>query len=277
MASFYKYHGLGNDFILVDNRDNSISVNQETVEKMCHRFFGIGADGLILAENSTTGDIRMIIYNSDGSRAGMCGNGLRCFSKFSYEILGIRREQMVVETDSGILTAEIILKSGAVISVKVNMGVPVFESDKIPCTITESPIIGREINIEDRIFKITSLLMGVPHTVIFTNEIDDNSVVENGKIVENSKFFPRKTNVNFVKIISENEIFLRTWERGAGYTYACGTGACASVVAGAASGLLKKKVLVHLRGGDLSIEWKENSEVYMEGPAVMVYKGEYNL
>jgi diaminopimelate epimerase len=277
MVTFYKYHGLGNDFILIDNRDNSIKVSPEAVKSMCHRFFGIGADGLILAENSVSSDIRMIIYNSDGSRAEMCGNGLRCFSKFVYEKLGIKKNTLVVETDSGILAAEVIAEGGYVDAVKVNMGRPVFQNEKIPCTIEKNPIVQHEADIEGRLYKITSLLMGVPHTVIFTDEIDDESVVKNGKIVENSKIFPGKTNVNFVKIISGNEIVLRTWERGAGYTYACGTGACASVVAGVMSGMLQNNVLVHLRGGDLNISWKDKGEVYMEGPAVEVYEGEYKL
>lgn len=277
MVTFYKYHGLGNDFILLDNRDNTIKATPQMAEKMCHRFFGIGADGLILAENSSVADIRMIIYNSDGSRAEMCGNGLRCFSKFVYEKLGVKKDQMVVETDSGILTAGIILREGAVDAVKVNMGRPIFENEIIPCTLEKSPIVGFEVNIEGRAYKITSLLMGVPHTVIFTDELSDEAVIENGKIVENSKIFPGKTNVNFVKIINGNEIVLRTWERGAGYTYACGTGACASVIAGVMNGLLNSSVLVHLRGGDLKISWQEKDEVYMEGPAVNVYEGVYKI
>ena len=277
MFSFAKYTGLGNDFILVDNRNGIYSFNSEEVVKMCHRFFGIGADGLMLAENSSSADIKMIIYNSDGSRAGMCGNGLRCFTKFAYEKLGIKKDKIAVETDSGILTAEIISKDRTVDTVKVNMGRPIFDSAKIPCNIESTPIIGHAACIGGRTYKITSLLMGVPHTVIFTNEIEDETVIENGKIVENSELFPRKTNVNFVRIINEKEIVLRTWERGAGYTYACGTGACASVVAGVVMGLLHSRVLVHLRGGDLNVSWQDKGDVFMEGPAVEVYEGVYRL
>lgn len=277
METFYKYHGLGNDFILIDNRNNSIKASAEISEKMCQRFFGIGADGLILAENSSCADIRMIIYNSDGSRAGMCGNGLRCFAKFAYEKLGINKEQMIVETDSGILTAGIITKDRTVDAIKVNMGRPIFENGRIPCTIEKDPIIGHEVNIGGREYKITSLLMGVPHTVIFTDELDDEAVIMNGKAIENSELFPRKTNVNFVRIINDKEITLRTWERGAGYTYACGTGACASVVAGVINGLLNSSVLVHLRGGDLSISWPDKGDIFMEGPAVEVFEGVYKL
>lgn len=277
MVTFYKYQGLGNDFILIDNRDNSIKITPEISEEMCHRFLGIGADGLMLAENSSCADIRMIIYNSDGSRAGMCGNGLRCFARFAYEKLGINKEQMVVETDSGILTAGIITKDRTVDAIKVNMGRPIFENERIPCTIEKNPIMGHEVNIAGRSYKINSLLMGVPHTVIFTDEIDDEAVIMNGEIIENSEIFPRKTNVNFVKIINHKEIILRTWERGAGYTYACGTGACASVVAGTMNGLLHSNVLVHLRGGDLSVSWPDKGDVFMEGPAVEVFEGVYKL
>ncbi len=277
MVTFYKYHGLGNDFILIDNRDNSIKVTSEISEKMCHRLFGIGADGLIVAENSSCADIKMIIYNSDGSRAGMCGNGLRCFAMFAYEKLGITKDQIVVETDSGILTAGIITKDRTVDAIKVNMGRPIFESGKIPCTIESNPIISHEVSVDGRAYKITSLLLGVPHTVIFTDELDDEAVIMNGKVVENSEIFPEKTNVNFVRVLNNKEITLRTWERGAGYTYACGTGACASVVAGVINGLLNSNVLVHLRGGDLSISWPDKGDVFMQGPAVEVFEGVYKL
>lgn len=277
MISFYKYHGLGNDFILVDNMNNSVKDVPELARKMCRRLFGIGADGLILAENSSTADIKMVIYNSDGSRAEMCGNGLRCFTKFAYERLDIRKSIMVVETDAGILKAEVSSEDRIVTAVKVNMGRPVFESEKIPCTIKGNPVMNREIALEGRTYNITSMFLGVPHTVVFTDEIGDEEVVRNGKIIENACFFPGKTNVNFVKIESSREVTLRTWERGAGYTYACGTGACASVVAGILNGLLEENVLVHLRGGDLNISWPDRGEVFMEGPAEEVFSGEYEL
>lgn len=274
---FYKYHGLGNDFILVDNRDNSLEDAGQKAEKMCNRFFGIGADGLILAENSSCADIRMLIYNSDGSRAEMCGNGLRCFAKFVYEKLGVKKDPMAVETDAGVLYAGIILKDLTVDAIKVNMGRPVFESGKIPCTLKEYPVICREINAGGKDYKVTSLLLGVPHTVVFTDDIEDEAVVADGKAIESCEVFPEKTNVNFVKVINDREILLRTWERGAGYTYACGTGACASVVAGIMNGLLQNKVFAHLRGGDLEISWPDRGEVYMVGPAVEVYEGDYKL
>lgn len=277
MFSFVKYNGLGNDFVIIDNRKAGFDFSTEEIVRICHRFFGIGADGFMLAEGSNLADIKMVFYNSDGSRAGMCGNGLRCFTRFAYEKLEIHKDQIAVETDSGILTAGIITKGRTVDAVRVNMGRPVFESEKIPCTIEKSPILSRVIDVEGKQFRINSLLMGVPHTVIFTDEIDDEAVISNGKLVESCEFFPRKTNVNFVKIVNDREIILRTWERGAGYTYACGTGACASVVAGVMNGLLQDNVLVHLRGGDLNISWPDKGEVFMEGPAAEVFEGIYKL
>jgi diaminopimelate epimerase len=184
---------------------------------------------------------------------------------------------MAVETDAGILYAGILLKDLTVDAIKVNMGRPVFESDKIPCTIEKYPVINHEVITGGKTYKVTSLLMGVPHTVIFSDDIEDEAVVLNGKIVESNEVFPEKTNVNFVKVINNKEIILRTWERGAGYTYACGTGACASVVAGVLNGMLHSEVLVHLRGGDLSISWQDKGDVYMVGPAEEVFEGKYIL
>lgn len=272
---FVKYHGLGNDFILVDNRRNLLSVTSEEVKKLCHRNFGIGADGLIMAEESEIADIKMIIVNSDGSRAEMCGNGLRCFSKFVYEKLNIKKNVISVETDAGVLTAELKLSNNVVNAVRVNMGIPIFDYRKIPCTIEKDPIMNEHVNIEGRYYNICSMLLGVPHTIVFTDTIDDDKVVGEGRIIENSSYFPQKTNVNFVKIMSRNEIVLRTWERGAGYTYACGTGSCASVAAGIMTGMLNNEVLVHLRGGDLKISWQQGDYIYMEGPAEEVYNGCY--
>lgn len=277
MFSFVKYNGLGNDFIIADNRDNTKSFSTEDIVRLCHRFFGIGADGLILAEKSSAADIKMVIINSDGSRADMCGNGLRCFARYAYEKLGIKKDNLVVETDAGILTAGLLTKDGIVDAVRVNLGKPFFESERIPCTIEKYPIVNQKVIIGGREFKITSLLLGVPHTVIFTDEIDDEAVIMNGKLIESSEFFPRKTNVNFVKIISDKEIIVRTWERGAGYTYACGTGASACAVAGVMGKLLQNSVVVHLRGGDLKVSWPDNGDVYMEGPAVEIFEGIYKL
>lgn len=277
MVNFFKYHGLGNDFILIDNRDKRLDITPPMIRRLCRRNFGIGADGIILAEQSSCGDIKMVIYNSDGSKADMCGNGLRCFSKFAYERLGIKKEVVAVETGAGVLTVKLNISNNVVGTVKVNMGKPAFDHTRIPCTIEKDPIIDERISIEGKDFTITSMNLGVPHTVVFTEAVDDESVVRDGRIIENSAYFPRKTNVNFVKVIGKNEILVRTWERGAGYTYACGTGACASVVAGIIGKKLSDTVLVHLRGGELEVAWLQGDYVYMQGPAEEVYEGRIQL
>ena len=285
MLKFYKYHGLGNDFILIDNRDASIQLDSDTVARLCSRNFGIGADGVVLAETalrrddtatqaSDSPDIKMRIYNSDGSQAEMCGNALRCFSKYVYERLHIQKEELVVDTLAGIIGVKIkASEKGIVSSVTVNMGKPTFESSAIPCTLGSS-IINQVVAINEQEYQLTSVLMGVPHTVLFVEDIEEDSfVLFHGKNIERAEIFPQGTNVNFVKLISPWEISIKTWERGAGYTYACGTGACACVVSGVKNGLLDKDVLVHLRGGDLRIHWSGEGDVFMEGPATEVFEG----
>lgn len=275
MILFHKYHGLGNDFIIIDNRQERIVFSKELIKRICHRNFGIGADGIVFVQNSEKADIKMVIFNSDGSKAEMCGNASRCFAKYVYEKGILQKTQINVETLSGIITPEILLCDNKVLRVKVNMGKPIFDSKSIPCAIEGDLLVNRMINIGSSTYNITALLMGVPHVVVFTKELEDNNVISRGKLIEESLYFPQKTNVNFVDIINRNEIIIRTWERGAGYTYACGTGACASVVAGILKELLNNKVLVHLRGGDLIVSWDGHGDVYMEGEAKEVFSGEF--
>lgn len=272
---FWKYHGLGNDFVILDNRDQSIDITGSWVEGICHRRFGVGADGVILVEKSDKADIRMIIYNSDGSRPAMCGNGIRCFACYVYDKGIVKGDCMKVETDAGVLNIDIKSKEGKFTAAVVNMGKPDFTSKSVPVNINKQEVINHEIQIADQAYKITSLLMGVPHTVLFVDDISDETVVGLGKLIENAVIFPKKTNVNFVKVIDREHILIRTWERGAGYTYACGTGACASVAAGAANGLIEGKVHVELRGGAMIIHWKDQEDIFMEGPAVEVFEGIY--
>ena len=273
---FWKYHGLGNDFIIINNMECKTPMDGKTVEKLCHRSFGIGADGVILVEQSAQADSKMIIYNSDGSRPEMCGNGIRCFAKFVYDEQIIKKSIIVVETDAGMMNIELKVDGDFARAVVVNMGQPEFAAAKVPVIITKSEAINVEIDIEGNKFKITSMLMGVPHTVVFVNSLEDEVVMHLGKLIENSKYFPKKTNVNFVKVLDRENIILKTWERGAGYTYACGTGACASVAAGIVNNLTGEKVNVQLRGGDLVIHWKDRGDIYMEGPATKVFEGIYS-
>jgi diaminopimelate epimerase len=215
----------------------------------------------------------MVMYNSDGSRPEMCGNGIRCFAKFVYDKGIVKKSSIAVETDAGIMNIEIKAEGNIARTAIVNMGQPDFSAAKIPVTIQESEVINHEIDIEGKKFKITSMRMGVPHTVVFVDSLEDETVVRLGSIIENSEYFPQKTNVNFVKVLDRENIILRTWERGAGYTYACGTGACASVAAGIVNNLTQEKVKVQLRGGDLVIHWKDRADIYMEGPATEVFEG----
>lgn len=271
---FYKYSGLGNDFVIIDNTRSDINVDGDLAKKMCNRYFGIGADGVVLASPSEVCDIRMDIFNSDGSRAEMCGNASRCFAKFVYEKQLVHKEKLTVETLAGVIQPTLHIEDGLVKYVTVDMGEPKLGSSHIPFSIALDKVIDYPILVDGSEYKVTSMFMGVPHTVIFSDDISDEYVIENGRKIEVSEYFPKKTNVNFVSIIDRSEVILRTWERGAGYTLACGTGSCASVVAGILNGKLDNKVLVHLRGGDLTIEWN-GKNVLMTGEALEVFNGEW--
>lgn len=269
---FYKYTGLGNDFIIMDSINNDIEMDGELAKKLCDRHFGIGADGLVLASPSKTCDIRMEIYNSDGSVAEMCGNASRCFAKFVYEKKLVTKEKFTIETLAGVIEPSLQIEDGQVKYVTVDMGEPRFHSREIPFSLDLDRVVDYPIHVDGKEYRITSMFMGVPHTVIFTDQISDEYVKKIGRKIEISDYFPRKTNVNFVSVLSRKEIIIRTWERGAGYTLACGTGSCASVVAGILTDRLDENVLVHLRGGDLNIEWKGDN-VLMTGEALEVFKG----
>ncbi len=274
---FYKYTGLGNDFIMMDNRKEDICIDGGIAKIMCDRYFGIGADGVVLASPSENCDIKMEIFNSDGSVAEMCGNASRCFAKFCFEKSIVKKESFTVETLAGIIEPKLVTNADIVTEVTVDMGEPKLSSRDIPFDVDMDRVVDYPIIVSGIEYKATSMFMGVPHTVIFTDSIGDDDVISRGREIESSSYFPRKTNVNFVSVLSRNEIILRTWERGAGYTLACGTGACASVVAGIISGRLNNKVRVHLRGGDLVIEWNEGGHVKMTGEAKEVFFGEYEV
>lgn len=243
--------------------------------KMCDRHFGIGADGILIVKNSSSCDSMMLVYNSDGSQAEMCGNGIRCFAKYLFD-RGITKKEIVnIETLNGVKIIEIESKNGVACSIKVNMGKPEFSPDMIPAVIPGSKIVNMPVCINGENYSITSMLMGVPHTVVFTENISSSEAERAGRIISESSLFPRKTNVNFVNVISRDEINVKTLERGAGLTLACGTGACASVAACVLNGKTGNRVKVHLPGGNLNIEWADDGNVYMSGSAEEVFKGEY--
>ncbi|MDE4541910.1 diaminopimelate epimerase [Thermoanaerobacterium sp. R66] len=274
---FTKMNGLGNDFIVLENLENKELEYDVLARKLCDRHFGIGGDGLLIVEPSGIADIKMRIINSDGSEAEMCGNGARCFAKYVYENGIVSKGKMSVETLSGIVMPELIFENDNVDKVRVHMGNPNFRPDLIPVKTDKNQFIEETIKIDGRAYTVTSLLVGVPHTVIFVNSIDENMIVNVGPLIEKLHIFPRGTNVDFVKVEDENNITVRTWERGAGLTLACGTGACASAVASALTNRTKRNVHVHFKKGDLYIEWTSDNNIYLTGKAEKVFTGDIDI
>jgi len=275
MIKFEKYHGLGNDFIIFNYKElieNNIKEDNfsDLAIKVCDRHTGIGADGMmVLVEKDDC--CQMIFINADGSIASMCGNGIRCFSNYIYNNKNLDGTTYKVETLAGLLSLDVYPNEK--FNVTVNMGKPFFDPKSIPVTTPNEKFINEDIIVNDEIYKVSTIFMGVPHSVIFVDDLEKVDLVGVGKAIENNPLFPKKTNVNFVQILNKDEIFVGTWERGAGHTLACGTGCCASVVIGELLGYLNSKVTVHLSLGDLIIELKD--DVYMTGPSELVAKGEY--
>ena len=273
---FTKMNGLGNDFVILDYSEfqkTKLSPNK-LAQKLCNRNFSIGADGLIIVNPDTDkADISWIFYNSDGSVAQMCGNGMRCFSRYVYDKKIIDKKEFSVETKAGIIVPKIISEN----EVCVNMGIPILEPNKIPCKTKTNLNIPYTLNNKD--FLLNTVSMGNPHCVIFVEKDSKELAYKYGSIIENDKLFPEKTNVEFVEILSKDEVIINVWERGCGITSACGTGACATVVAGILNGYLNNSIKVNLPGGTLKIEWNGNStdikhSVFMTGRADYSFFGE---
>ena len=277
MMQFQKMHGLGNDFIFFNNIDLLKYDLRTLAIELCNRNTGVGADGIVLIIPSKKADIRMRIFNADGSEANMCGNAIRCFAKLVFEAGMISKESFTIETFAGIIIPELITENGRVKAVRVNMGSPGLTKADIPMVGKKSgTVINEPLKIGRKTFHITSLLMGVPHTMVFVEDLDQTDLITIGKQIEKSPVFPKGTNVNFVQVVNSQEIKVRTWERGAGSTLACGTGCCASVVASVLTGQTGKQVTVHLVLGDLFIEWIDEN-VFMTGPASTVFAGEMEI
>lgn len=273
---FTKMNGLGNDFVILDYSEfqkTKLSPDK-LAQKLCNRNFSIGADGLIIVNPDTDkADISWIFYNSDGSVAQMCGNGMRCFSRYVYDNKIIDKKEFSVETKAGIIVPKIISEN----EVCVNMGIPILEPNKIPCKTKTNLNIPYTLNNKD--FLLNTVSMGNPHCVIFVEKDSKELAYKYGSIIENDKLFPEKTNVEFVEILSKDEVIINVWERGCGITSACGTGACATVVAGILNGYLNNSIKVNLPGGTLKIEWNGNStdikhSVFMTGRADYSFFGE---
>ncbi len=275
---FTKMHGLGNDYIFVDGFKQNIEGYNlaELARLLSDRHFGVGGDGLVLILPSEAADFQMRIFNADGSEAEMCGNAIRCFAKYVFERGLTTKTNLAVETGAGIIRPRIELEDGQVRSVCVDMGEPRLKRGEIPIQgPAEETALQVLIPLEEGTYTATCVSMGNPHCVIFVEEITDKMVLEHGPLIENHKLFPRRTNVEFVEILNPQELSMRVWERGAGETLACGTGASAATVAAVLNGYSERLVTVHLRGGDLRIEWNEaDNHVYMTGPATEVFSGE---
>lgn len=277
MIKFTKMHGTGNDYVIINTLKSKIKNINNTAQQMCNRNFGIGADGLLLIENSDKADFKMKMINPDGSEAEMCGNGIRCFSKYIYDHKLTSQKTVTIETLAGVKTLELNIKNNKVDTVIVDMGEPILQRDRIPMIGDPGMVIDETLHLDDGAkFKITAVSMGNPHAVIFVEDIDNFPIDKYGPLIENHDLFPNRTNVEFIKILNNNEVSQRTWERGAGETLSCGTGASAVTVACILNKKTDRKITVHLRGGDLQIEWnEENNKIYMTGPAVEVFNGEW--
>jgi diaminopimelate epimerase len=279
---FTKMEGIGNDFILIDDRNHHITDKfhyHALSKQLCNRRFGIGADGIILMLRSQVCDLGFRIFNSDGSEAQMCGNGMRCFAKLAYEKQIIKKDEFTVETLAGKIIPKLLFDgSGKINSVKVDMGQPILNPADIPFHCTRSKAIAEEIEVAGQKVIITAISMGNPHAVIFVDSLDTAPVTSLGPLIEHCDQFPEKTNVEFVEVISDTELKMKVWERGAGVTLACGTGACAALVAANVNLKTSAQALVHLDGGDLLIEWDQNSNhIYKTGPAHTVFSGNIEI
>ena len=275
MIKFTKMHGLGNDYVYIDAINQKIQNELKLAQFVSNRHFGIGSDGLILICESKVADLKMRMFNSDGSEAEMCGNGIRCVGKFVYDKGFTSKTTVTIETLAGIKTLKLNIKDKKVETVRVDMGEQILEADKIPVISKEEPVKNLELEAENRKFKFTCVSMGNPHAITIVENTKEFEVERYGKILEVDKAFPKKANIEFAQVIDKENIKMRVWERGAGETLACGTGACATAVACNLLNLTGRKVNIELLGGILNIEWNENdNHIYMTGPAVTVFDGE---
>ncbi|MGL5757153.1 MAG: diaminopimelate epimerase [Paraclostridium sp.] len=271
--NFWKLHGVGNDFIAIDGRFDNIDCNDysDLAKKVCHRHFGVGADGLLIVKNSDICDVEMVYYNSDGSRANMCGNGLRCFCKFVYDNNIVQNNEFSVYTLDGIKKISLSIEKEKIKNIRVNMGKPNFNPNNIPVNTNKEVFINEKLIINNKELEVSSVLMGVPHTIVFVDKLVKEDIYKYGNLIEKNEIFPQKTNVNFVKINDKDNIQVYTWERGCGYTLGCGTGMTASVIIANYLGKVNNIVNVNSEGGTVKIEIID--DIYMIGNAVKICEG----
>ena len=278
---FTKMHGCGNDYIYVDGAREIIPAERksEVVKFLSDRHFGIGGDGVIFINPSDVADFEMEMYNMDGSRSEMCGNGIRCVGKYVYDHGLTRKTSLSIVSCGKIKYLELTVEDGKVAKVRVNMGSPVLEAAEIPVVASQSPVVDTPIAVDGREYRMTCVSMGNPHAIVYVDEmIDDETMAKIGPLFEHHERFPRRVNTEFVKVLDRDRVQMRVWERGTGETLACGTGACAVTVASILNGLTEADITVELLGGNLEIFWdREENVVYMTGPATTVFEGEIEI
>ena len=272
---FTKWQGCGNDFVLIDCRAHALEDYGAFAKKVCDRHFGIGADGVLVVLDSAQADFRMRIFNTDGSEAEMCGNGIRCFARYLYDNGITTKKKFTVETGAGILVPAIVETDGKVTGVRVDMGEPVLEADKIPMAgYGSNRVVNEPVEVAGRSWRITGVSMGNPHCVVFVDDIKKTPIEEVGPVFETQARYPKKTNTEFVQVLDRTHLRMRVWERGAAITLACGTGACATLTAAVLNDLADRKAEIALDGGKLLVEWDEHDHhLYMTGPAEQTFAG----
>ncbi len=274
---FTKMHGAGNDYVYLNCFDEPVPRDiPATAIAISDRHTGVGGDGLVLICPSEVADARMRMFNADGSESEMCGNAIRCVAKYVSDRGIARKPELKIETGRGVLTMQLFTGAGGKVEqVTVNMGAPILESARIPTTLPGDPPTNAKLEVAGKTIDVTCISMGNPHCVTFVDEVNDDWVLRVGPQIERHPAFPRRVNAEFIQVLSPDEFIMRVWERGSGETLACGTGACASAVAGVLTGRTNRTVTAHLRGGDLKLEWASTGEVFMTGPATEVFSGEW--
>ena len=275
---FTKMHGAGNDYVYINCFDEPTPADiPSTAIAISDRHTGVGGDGLVLISPSEVADARMRMFNADGSESEMCGNAIRCVAKYVSDRGIARKPELKIETGRGILTMQLFTGAGGKVEqVTVNMGAPILESARIPTTLPGDPPTNATLDVAGMSIDVTCVSMGNPHCVTFVDEVNDDWVLRVGPQIERHPAFPRRVNAEFIQVVSRDEFIMRVWERGSGETLACGTGACASAVAGVLTGRTNRTVTAHLRGGDLKLEWSASGDVFMTGPATEVFSGEWS-
>lgn len=275
---FTKMHGIGNDYVYMDCTKEKLENPEELARLVSDRHKGIGADGLILIQSSEEADFEMAMYNADGSYGKMCGNGIRCVAKYVYDNGLTDKTELKIVSGGAVKYLKLLVKNGKVEKVRVNMGEPVLEPEKIPVIGRGEALVGETVVVDNQVYEMTCVSMGNPHAVVFLDDVEHLKLEELGPKFENHERFPDRVNTEFVRRIDRKNLQMRVWERGSGETMACGTGACATAVAAVLNGLAERDVTVHLLGGSLEISWDEKDNcVYMTGPAATVFTGEFDL